>query len=163
MNVRKTLILILSIICIGGITSLAAGWPSMSVQVKKGAVRSTPSFLGKIVARLSYGDLVQLQGAKGPWMRVDLVDSGNGWIHESALTRKKIVLRAGQTDAQQTADSDEIALAGKGFNEQVEGEFKAQNPNIDYTWIDKMENIVISRKQMLEFLQEGDLNPSGGV
>jgi len=163
MNVRKTLILALSIICIGGITALAAGWPSMSVQVKKGDVRSTPSFLGKIVARLSYGDPVQVQGAKGPWMLVDLVGSGNGWIHESALTRKKIVLRAGQTDAQQTTDSDEIALAGKGFNEQVEGEFKAQNPNIDYTWIDKMENIVISRKQMLEFLQEGDLNPSGGV
>ena len=163
MNVRKTLILILSIICIGGITALAAGWPSMSVQVKKGDVRSTPSFLGKIVARLSYGDPVRVQGAKGPWMLVDLVDSGNGWIHKSALTRKKIVLRAGQTDAQQTTDSDEIALAGKGFNEQVEGEFKAQNPNIDYTWIDKMENIVISRKQMLEFLQEGDLNPAGGV
>ena len=163
MNVRKTLILILSIICIGGITALAAGWPSMSVQVKKGDVRSTPSFLGKIVARLSYGDPVRVQGAKGPWMLVDLVDSGNGWIHTSALTRKKIVLHAGQTDAQQTTDSDEIALAGKGFNEQVEGEFKAQNPNIDYTWIDKMENIVISRKQMLEFLQEGDLNPSGGV
>ena len=163
MNVRKTLILILTIICIGGITALAAGWPSMSVQVKKGDVRSTPSFLGKIVARLSYGDPVQVQGAKGPWMRVDLVDSGNGWIHMSALTRKKIVLRSGQTDAQQTADSDEIALAGKGFNEQVEGEFKAQNPAIDYTWIDKMENIVISRKQMLEFIQEGDLNPTGGV
>ena len=79
MNVRKTLILILSIICIGSITALATGLPSMSVQVKKGDVRSTPSFLGKIVARLSYGDQVQVQGAKGPWMLVDLVDSGNGW------------------------------------------------------------------------------------
>jgi hypothetical protein len=163
MNVKKTTILILTIISIGGITALADSFPSMSVQVKKGDVRSTPSFLGKIVARLSYGDQVQVQGKKGSWMLVDLVDSGNGWIHTSALTRKNIVLRAGQTDVQQTADSDEIALAGKGFNEQVEGEFKAQNPNIDYTWIDKMENIVISRKQMLEFLQEGDLNPSEGV
>jgi len=162
MNVKKTTTLILTIICIGSITALAAGLPSMSVQVKKGEVRSTPSFLGKIVARLSYGDQVQVQGKKGAWMLVDLVDSGNGWIHASALTRKNIVLRAGQTDAQQAADSDEIALAGKGFNEQVENEFKAQNPTIDYTWIDKMENIVISRKQMLYFLQKGGLNPEGG-
>ena len=163
MNARNRFILILSIICIGGMTALATDLSSMSVQVKKGDVRSTPSFLGKIITQLSYGDPVQVQGAKGPWMLVDLVDSGNGWIHTSALTRKKIILRAGQTDAQQTADSDEIALAGKGFNEQVQGEFKAQNPNIDYTWIDKMEKFVVSRKRMLEFLKEGELNPEGGV
>lgn len=163
MNTRKTLPLVGTIICLGTITALAAGWAIMSVQVKTGHARSTPSFLGKIVATLSYGDPVQVQGAKGPWMLVDLSDAGNGWIHMSSLTRKKIVLNPGDADVQQAAAGDEIALAGKGFNEQVEGEFKAQNPAIDYTWIDKMEKIVISQDQMLQFLEEGDLTPKGGV
>ena len=163
MNKRKITLLAASLLFICTLAVLAAGWTIMSVQVKTGHVRSTPSFLGKIVATLSYGDPVQVQDAKGPWRQVDLSNAGNGWIHMSSLTRKKIILNPGEADVEQAAASDEIALAGKGFNEQVEGEFKAQNPAIDYTWIDKMEKIVISQDQMIQFLNQGDLKPKGGV
>ena len=135
----------------------------MSVQVKTGQLRLTPSFLGKIVARLYYGDRIYVIEEKGSWLRVGLsAGAAEGWIHESALTPKKIVLQAGAKDIETAASSDELALAGKGFNQQVESEFRAKNPNLDFTWIDKMEAFVVAENEMKQFLKKGGLSPEGG-
>jgi hypothetical protein len=135
----------------------------MSVQVKKSQLRATPSFLGKIVAAVSYGNHLEVRSQKGAWYRISLPGTEiQGWMHASALTRKRIVLKAGASDVTQTATMDEIALAGKGFNKEVEGEFRAQNPNLDFTWIDRMEKIVVSQNQIQQFLNDGDLAPQGG-
>lgn len=160
---RKTFLFTVLFICLTGVAAFAIGPKMMSVQVKKGEVRLTPSFLGKIIAQLSFGDRVQVLEKKGSWTRIDLPESPDGgWIHSSALTRKKIVLAAGDQDVQTAASSDELALAGKGFNQQVESEFKAKHPNLDFTWIDRMEKYVVSEKQMKQFLKEGGLSPEGG-
>jgi len=135
----------------------------MSVQIKEGALRSRPSFLGTIVTRVSYGDRLVVRGRQGSWSKVGLEGRGvEGWIHTSALTSKTIVLRAGDQDVRQAASSDELALAGKGFNAQVEDAFRTQNPKIDFSWIDKMEKIVVSQNEMQAFLQEGNVTPEGG-
>ncbi len=78
------------------------------------------------------------------------------------LTEKKVVLKPGASDVKKAATNDEIALAGKGFNKQVEGEFKTRNQNIDFIWIDKMEKITVSQSQMQKFLKQGKLYPEGG-
>ena len=164
MTRRNAILLVFILIGMTGVTALAAGRKMMSIQVKTGEIRSTPSFLGKILTRLSYGDRVEMMAEKGAWMRVGLHGKvERGWIHGSALTGKKIVLNPGTADVRAAASSDEIALAGKGFNEQVEGEFKAKNPDIHYAVIDKMETIVVSQEQMLEFLKAGGLSPEGGA
>jgi hypothetical protein len=86
-----------------------------------------------------------------------------GWMHASALTEKKIVLKPGAEDVQQAASSDELTLAGKGFNEQVEKSFKTKNPNVDFSGVDRMEKVVISQKEIQQFLQTGKLVPKGGA
>lgn len=163
MTKHKLPVVTFLLICLAGFAAQAAEPKMMSVQVKNGEVRSTPSFLGRIVARLSYGDRVYFRGAKGSWTRVGLPGSSTeGWIHASALTPKKIVLKAGTSDVQTSASSDELALAGKGFNKQVETEFRNKNPNLDFSWIDRMEKFVVSQQQMEQFLKAGDLSPEGG-
>jgi len=135
----------------------------MSVQIKEGTLRSRPSFLGGIVGRVAYGDRVVIRGRQGSWLKVGFEgQSVEGWIHSSALTSKKIVLRAGDQDVRQAASSDELALAGKGFNQQVEDAFKTKNPKVDFSWVDKMEQIVVSQNEMQAFLQEGNVTPKGG-
>jgi uncharacterized protein YgiM (DUF1202 family) len=135
----------------------------MSIQVKNGAVRSKPSFLGKIVAQLKYGDRVSVQDAKGSWYFIDRpAGRTDGWMHSSALSMKKIVLNPGASDVEQAASSDEITLAGKGFNQQVEKEFKSKNPQVDFTWINKMEKMTVSQNQIQFFIKEGRLSPRGG-
>ena len=136
----------------------------MSIQVKKSAVRSSPSFLGKIVTQLKYGDRVAVQNVKGSWYFIDSPKGKTeGWMHSSALSVKKIVLNPGASDVEQAASSDEITLAGKGFNQQVENDFKSKNPKVDFTAINKMEKITVSQNQIQAFIKEGQLSPKGGV
>ncbi len=143
-------------------TNGAAG-KGMSVQVKQGQVRATPSFLGKIVATVSYGDRVEALESKGGWIRIAPPGKKNpGWIHSSALTEKRIVLKAGKRETEAAASSGELALAGKGFNADVEAAFKVRNRNIDFTWIDRMQEMKVPPETMRAFLEEGKLASAGG-
>lgn len=133
---------------------------ALSVQVREGQVRATPSFLGKMVAKVAYGDRVDLLEDRDAWKRVSIPGGRlQGWMHTSALTTKRVVLKAGQADVQTGATRDELALAGKGFNEQVEAAFKKENKNLDYAWINRMESFNVSPEQMRNFLARGNLVP----
>ena len=135
----------------------------MSVQVKKCQLRNKPSFLGKIILNLNYADRVTVDQEQDDWLKVTPENkSDGGWVHVSALSSKKIVLNPGSKDVKSAASSDELALAGKGFNEQVENDFKKKNRNVDFTWINKMENIVVSQNEIQSFLKEGGLQANGG-
>jgi len=136
----------------------------MSVQVKKGDVRATPQFLGKIVSSLAYGDRVEVLESRESWFRVAPEGKGAaGWMHSSALSEKKIVLKAGANDAQVAASGGELALAGKGFNADVEAEFKARNRNLDFSVIDRMQAVDIPQEKIALFLKEGGLASEGGA
>jgi hypothetical protein len=150
------------LVCLLAITATAQA--QMSVQVQQAQLRSTPSFLGKIITTIAYAKQVQVVEEQGDWMKVIPAGSSTeGWMHTSALTKKKIILKAGEEDVALAASSDEVALAGKGFNAEVEKEFKAQNSEVDYNAVDKMEKIVISQNQMQAFLTKGGLSPEGGT
>jgi SH3-like domain-containing protein len=134
-----------------------AAQQTMSVQVRSGQVRATPSFLGKIVATLAYADQVNVAQKQGEWMQVATSAGLSGWMHQSALSSKRIELKAGADDVQTAASGEELALAGKGFNSDVEADFKKRNQNIDFTWIDKMEKIKVAPREMVDFLSQGGL------
>ena len=142
--------------------AFAAGAATMSVQVKNGQIRATPSFLGKVVAPLSYGDRVQVLETQNQWMKVSGPGGQSGWVHNSALTKKTIVMNAGSQDVQTGASGDELALASKGFNSDVEADFKSKNKNIDFTWVNRMEKYKVSPEEMQAFLKEGQVKPSEG-
>ena len=72
------------------------------------------------------------------------------------------MLKAGTKDAAVTASSNEIALAGKGFNRQVEADYRKKNKNIRFTWIDRMEKFVVSNDEMNAFVKQGELLPLDG-
>ena len=129
---------------------------AMSVQVKQGAVRSTPSFTGRVLGTLTYGQQVQVSEKKSPWM---MVSGGgvSGWMHESSLSKKQIVLSGGTATAQTGASSEELALAGKGFNSDVEGQFKAQNREINFAAVDRMEHRKVSSDEKAQFQKDGGI------
>lgn len=135
---------------------------TMSVQVKSSPLRSSPAFIGKVIVTLSYGDRVETLEDQGSWTKVRAADATVGWMHVSALSAKRIVLKSGQETAQTRASGDELALAGKGFNSDVENEFKKQHRNIDFSAIDKMEKIRIAPAEMQAFLKEGGVAPKEG-
>lgn len=133
-----------------------AGGEALSLQIREGALRASPSFLGPVVATLGYGDRVDLLHEQGPWAKVRDGDGAEGWIHRSALTEKRIVMAAGEEDLAAAASGEELALAGKGFNSEVEAEYRRRH-GLDFTWVDRMEEFRVTPAQSLDFLSEGEL------
>ena len=129
---------------------------AMSVQVKKCQLRSQPTFLGKVVTNLEYGDRVEVAREKDSWFKVTPSGKNGGWVHVSALSKKKIILNPESKDIEEAASNDEIALAGKGFNKQVEDKYR-QDKNLDFSWIDKMETIVVSQIDIDNFVGRGGM------
>ncbi len=140
----------------------AGAQKTLSVQVKEGQVRNSPSFLGTIVARPTYGERVVVIEDRGTWKKVS-IRGVQGWMHTSALTTKTIVMRAGAANVQTSATGGEIALAGKGFSEEIEKQYRSQNKNVDFTWVDRMERFKVSPEEMRAFLKQGQVVPEGGA
>ncbi len=141
------------------ITAGAALATSMSVQVRNAKVRATPSQLGRVVATVQYGAVVQAGTIQRGWYPVTTADGKKGWLHQSALSSKAITMRAGTSDAATGVSSDEVALAGKGFNEEVETKLKADG-TLDYTWVDRMAAFEMDAEQIKSFRAQGNL-PGG--
>ncbi len=136
----------------------------MSVQIRRADLRSGPSYLTKPVARAAYGDRLFINAEKIPWYQVRDPKSGKtGWLHQSALTPKIVKLTAGKNEVAPAASSDELQLAGKGFNQEVEQEFKKRNQKIRFDWVDKMSRITVSQKRKQDFIQTGKLKPQEGA
>jgi len=154
----------LCVVCVGCALALNAGATpasDLSVQVRKAEIRSSPSFLGTVVGSLDYADRVTPVEKKGDWTRISREGTTLGWVHNQSLTPKRIVLKGGEV-AKTGASSDELALAGKGFTEEVEKEYKAHNTDIDFTPIDRMEKITIASEKLAKFLKTGDVQPATG-
>lgn len=134
---------------------------TLNVQADAVKVRSSATPFGPIVASLKYGDQVTKIAEQGAWTQITTSGGTSGWVQSASLSTKKITLKAGSADVSKTASGEELALAGKGFNSKVEGEFKANNPKIDFKWIDSMEKFRPSEKEMVAFLREGGLSAGG--
>jgi uncharacterized protein YgiM (DUF1202 family) len=146
---------LLAVACAG--LALAAG-KTLSVAIRDAQLRETPSFLGKILGPVRYAQQVEVIEEKGDWDKVAAPGGNTGWLHISALSDKKIALASGALDAGRDVSGKEMALAGKGFNAQVEGEYR-QGHAANYDWIDKMGKISYPPEALAAFLAQGGLVP----
>jgi len=143
----------------------AAGSKYMSVAVQKTQVRASAGYLGAILGVLAYGDrvtvLAQPAGAPKDWLYVLGPDGKlRGWVNASALTARKVELSSSSGSVQKSASSGDVALAGKGFNSDVETEYRSEG-GLDYTWVDRMESFVVPSTTVIEFMAEGGLSAGG--
>jgi SH3-like domain-containing protein len=158
---RWRYVLLLSVFLTAGAGALSAAPKSMSVTVRETQARATPSFLGAVLVVLAYGDRVDVLEEQRDWIKVSLPGGKQGWVNRSALTEKRVVLQAGSAPVEESASSSEVALAGKGFNKEVEAQYKAEN-DLDYTWVDRMEGFVVPPEQILAFVETGGLRWAEG-
>lgn len=161
MGMRMKIILFLALFLAAAPAMAKQEW--LSVAVRNGALRQEPLPFGKVVATLGYGERVDVLDEQGLWLRVrDQRQGRQGWMHRASLIAKAIALKPGERVGAGASD-DELALGGKGFNAQVEAEYKARGKNLDYASVDWMERVQVSPEAMREFLAKGGLqNPEGG-
>jgi hypothetical protein len=124
------------------------------VQAKTAALKSSTGFFAPKRGNLSYGDEVQVLQLSGKWaeVRSSKNSSLSGWIALASLSSKRIVASGSGS----SATASEIALAGKGFNQEVENAYKAGG-QLNYADVDKTEAIVVSGDELRQFIEDGRL------
>ena len=152
----KRLIITLSLVLF--ISGLAAAQVSVGgtlyVATKTVALKSSTGFFARTNATLNYGDRVTVLQVNGKWVEVRSVRSPSlsGWTASSNMTAKQVV--AGSTT---TATASEVALAGKGFNQEVEDSYK-KSKDLNYADVDRTEAISVNEAELFRFIEEGRLS-----
>ena len=162
-EMKKIFLGVIFVFCMA--TTLWSDCGPMSVQVKSSALRSSPSFLASVVASVAFGEQVRcLQQTSDGWAEVVTAGGKRGYIHTSALGGKQVEFSSGGSTSGTGASGKELALAGKGFNQNVEDQFSASHGSLDYATVDRMEQIKISSREIQDFVKAGGLRPlQGGV
>ena len=123
---------------------------TMYVAVRSAELRSSSGFFGSTVGNLDLGDAVTVIQDNGKWMEIRAENALSGWIAATSLSPRRVT---GETHS---ATAREIALAGKGFSRDVEAEYRENG--LDYSMVDAMENLIISKEELLQFINDGRLS-----
>ena len=132
----------------------------LSVQVKETYLRDKASFLSKQKAKVVYAQQVTAKSKKNSWYFIKTLEGNiQGWIHSSALTKQAIVLQVSKKVSKTSVSQSEVLMAGKGFNQSVENEYKKQKQHLNYKLLDEIENNhSINTQTLIHFAKNGKLN-----
>ncbi|HEX5329826.1 SH3 domain-containing protein [Sulfuricurvum sp.] len=128
---------------------------SIFIRQKQTLLKETPSFLAKTVATCKFGDEVKVIEEKENWKKVSFA-SKKGWIHASSAV-DNLSMSEANTNAPSSVSSNEVMLAGKGFNKQVEASYREQNPKMRFDLVDSMEKRTIKPQLQTSFVLNGQL------
>lgn len=131
---------------------------TVTVLVQETVVRKKPQFFAAAAGTARLGQTFEGEGPENGWYKVD--GKFDGYIHASAVTAKKVKVSGDSVGG--GASAEEVTLAGKGFNAQVEKSYGAKNGAADFSGVNAMERREVSEAAVLEFMRAGGLLPEGG-
>ena len=139
------LILLVSGALFAQIKSNSQAW----VSSKTADVKSGTGFFSSKRATLQMSNEVTVLQLNGNWAEIR---SGSlvGWVAVSNLSARRIVASGS------SATASEIALAGKGFSQEVEDSYKTSG-TLNYDDVDRTEAITVSIDDLYAFVTEGRL------
>jgi uncharacterized protein YgiM (DUF1202 family) len=124
---------------------------TMYVAVQSVPLKSGTGFFAGTVGNLAYGAQVTVVAVNGKWVQVRS-GSLTGWTASSNLSSRRIVVQGNN----RSASASEMALAGKGFSEEVEQEYKTEK-DLNYSAVDALEKVKVPDQDLLGFIDEGHL------
>jgi len=156
-SLKMALSRVLFLILLVSTCPLNAETKDLFVEVAKSKLRSEPKHWGKALADINYGDMLKPVNQNGSWFLVQTKTGQEGFVHESAVTARKIFLKGSGEKVDFQADSSDIVLAGKGFNKDIEKQYASDLKSLNYSAVDKMEKIFISADDLFSFMRAGNL------
>ena len=98
------------------------------------------------------GAQVSVLQVSGNWAEVRSAANASltGWTSVSNLSARRIVATGAG------ASASELALAGKGFDRDVENAYRAEG-NLNFADVDRTEAITVSMEELYAFITEGRL------
>ena len=146
--------LIIGLAAAGLVSAQVARGGTLYVAVKTVALKSSTGFFASNKGTLNYGDRVTVLQISGRFVEVRSAANSSltGWTASANMSARQIV--PGNTA---TVSARETALAGKGFNQEVEDSYKKQG-KLNYADVDRTEAIKVSEANIKRFLEQGHLS-----
>jgi len=156
---KRGLFILCLIVIVAGFAAAQSAGSTLYVAVKSLTLKSGTGAFDSNKATLNYGDKVTVIKVDGKFVEIksDADPLKTGWTTTANLSKKQIV--AGSTS---TATAKEMALAGKGFNQETEKNLKSQKKDLNFAEVDRTEAIKVSEKEVKRFLEEGKLKLGDG-
>lgn len=154
----KLLLIGVAVVCVAVLLA-----ETLVVKVQSTYVRQEPKFYSPPVATLQAGESVTQISSQAGWFKVKTSKGIEGWIHSQAVQKGKFTVAAMDKSLKTSATADEVALAGKGFNKQVEDEYKSRNKTLNFDEVERMLKIKVTPDELRRFLMSGRLAEFGGA
>jgi uncharacterized protein YgiM (DUF1202 family) len=147
------IILIMGLTAAAFVSAQVTSGGTLYVAVKSLNLKSSTGFFASNRGTLNYGDRVTVLQVNGKFVEVrsSANSSLTGWTPSANLSAKQII--SGNTNV---ASASEIALAGKGFNQEVEDSYK-KTGTMNYADVDRTETIRVQEATLRRFLEDGRL------
>jgi hypothetical protein len=150
---KLTFLLIMGLAAAGFAAAQIANGGTLYVAVKTVTLKSSTGFFASNRGTLNYGDRVTVIQVSGNFVEVRSVNSSiTGWTASANMSIRQIV--SGNTS---TLSARETALAGKGFNQEIEDAYKTKGA-LNYADVDRVEAITVTEAGLKDFLEKGHLS-----
>jgi hypothetical protein len=153
MTMRIVTIVIVVILVSAGVLYAA---DTVRVITRENAIRLESNFISPVKVKVRYNDPLTVRTVKGDWLLVTFKGT-SGWIHKSAVTARTASLSGSYGSRGKGASADEVALAGKGFNPQVEASYKNRHPGLQFQTVDTIEHFQVPPENLQDFMRKGGL------
>jgi uncharacterized protein YgiM (DUF1202 family) len=152
---RLALLLIMTVGLAAAVAAQVNKGQTVYVTAKSLALKAGTGFFAKTVATVTYGDSVTVLAVDGKWAQVRTAARPvvSGWTAQTNLSTKRVTAAGGTG----SASSREVAMAGKGFSEEVENSYKEDNRDLNYAAVDATEANMVSETDLLKFIEDGRL------
>ena len=154
---KRTLRIVILLAAFGIVITSAIAAETVKVITKENAIRSSCRFFAPVVTKVQYNDKLEVLSQEGDWLRVRF-NGMEGCIHKSAVEQQKVTLSALNLSEGSSATEDEVSLAGKGFNSEVEEAYQNENPEVSFETVDRIESYSLSEQEQVVFIERGELN-----
>ena len=152
---KKLIIISLMALFITGISAAQVSrGGTLYVSVKNLPLKASTGWFARTNGTLEYGDRVTVIQVSGNYVEVRSAANSSltGWTSSSNFSTRQVV-----SGTSSTATQREMALAGKGFNEEVERSYRTGHRELNYNAVDIVETITVSEDDLKRFLEEGRL------
>jgi len=125
------------------------------IAVREGVLRQSPSPFGAIKKKIPYDTAVTVEKKQDGWFFITAPASG--WLHGSAVSESKQSLRMapGKASRAGAVADNEVALAGKGFDKNVEAAYRKEHGQLRYDLMDRVEKITVPEAEVKKFSEAG--------
>lgn len=127
------------------------------IITRENALRENCRFFAPIKKKVLLHDIVDIVSREGDWLKVKFKGIA-GCIHKSAVDEKNIDISGVSGAKSHGASGSEVALAGKGFNPQVEKSYREKHPDLDFRSVDGIEASRPGDETIRKFISSGGLN-----